>query len=38
MSFYNEDYRKVYDPITNRFMPGSVRAAENEKKIKYNLN
>lgn len=38
MSFYNEDYRKVYDPITNRFMPGSVRAAENLKRIKYNLN
>ena len=31
VSFLNEDYRKVYDPITNRFFPGSVRAAENKK-------
>ena len=32
ISFINTEYRKVWDPITNRFFPGSVRCfSENQK-------
>ena len=33
VSFINTEYRKVWDPITNRFFPGSLRSLSENKKI-----
>jgi len=33
VSFINTEYRKVWDPITNRFFPGSLRSLSENKKM-----
>ena len=29
-AFINNDYKKVWDPITNRFFPGTIRQNDNK--------